>query len=81
MNACMMKQLLESIRLNEGEHLLVLQPFGWHIDGQHIPNAGQNTSSAKEPRKSACEWKSLRATTARTLPSSRKTKLSTGTIQ
>ena len=38
------KALLESIRLNEGEHLLVLQPFGWHIDGQHIPNAAEQFS-------------------------------------
>ena len=31
-----------SIRLNEGEHLLVLQPFGWHINGTHIPNAPEH---------------------------------------
>ena len=27
------------IRLFSGERLLVLQPFGWSIDGSHIPNA------------------------------------------
>jgi hypothetical protein len=31
--------LYRAIRLKQGERVLVLQPFGWHIDGSHIPNA------------------------------------------
>ena len=34
----------EAIRLFKDERLLVLQPFGWHIDGQHIPNAAEHFS-------------------------------------
>lgn len=34
-------KLCASIRLLAGERLLVLQPFGWHIDGHHIPNAAE----------------------------------------
>lgn len=36
--------LLQAIRLRPGERLLVLQPFGWHIDGRHIPNAYEHFS-------------------------------------
>jgi hypothetical protein len=36
--------LADSIRLMPGERLLVLQPFGWHIDGSHIPNAAEHFS-------------------------------------
>lgn len=38
------EQLQRAIRLREGERLLVLQPFGWHIDGTHIPNAAEQFS-------------------------------------
>lgn len=38
------KALLAAIRLREGERLLVLQPWGWHIDGRHIPNAYEHFS-------------------------------------
>jgi hypothetical protein len=34
--------LINAIRLQLGERLLVLQPFGWHIDGYHIPNAAEH---------------------------------------
>ena len=34
--------LVEAVRLNDGEHLLVLQPYGWHIDATHIPNAAEH---------------------------------------
>jgi hypothetical protein len=34
--------LLAAIRLRPDERLLVLQPFGWHIDGSHIPNAAEH---------------------------------------
>lgn len=34
--------LFASIRLRQNEHLLVLQPFGWHLDGRHIPNAAEH---------------------------------------
>lgn len=36
------RDLLAAVRLRPGERLLVLQPFGWHIDGQHIPNAAEH---------------------------------------
>lgn len=36
--------LLHGFRLAQGEHLLVLQPFGWHLDGHHIPNAAEHFS-------------------------------------
>jgi hypothetical protein len=36
--------LLKAIRLFDGEHLLVLQPFGWHLDAKHIPNAAEHFS-------------------------------------
>jgi len=39
-----------AIRLNLGESLLVLQPFGWHINGVHIPNAAEHFS-----REGVCE--------------------------
>jgi hypothetical protein len=42
--------LQKSIRLFAGERLLVLQPFGWHIDGTHIPNAAEHFS-----REGVCE--------------------------
>lgn len=38
------KRLVEAIRVRPGERLLVLQPFGWHIDGLHIPNAAEQFS-------------------------------------
>ena len=38
------KALLSALRLRRGERLLVLQPFGWHIDGEHIPNAAEHFS-------------------------------------
>ena len=34
--------LQKAIRLYPGEHLLVLQPFGWHLDGNHIPNMAEH---------------------------------------
>ena len=37
-------RLLAAIRLYDGEHLLVLQPWGWHLDGKHIPNAVEHFS-------------------------------------
>jgi hypothetical protein len=37
-------RLQDAIRLFEGERLLVLQPFGWHIDGHHIPNEAEHFS-------------------------------------
>ncbi len=42
--------LLKAIRLQPGERLLVLQPFGWHIDAKHIPNAPEQFS-----RRGVCE--------------------------
>ena len=36
--------LIRAIRLFDGERLLVLQAFGWHIDGHHIPNACEHFS-------------------------------------
>lgn len=44
------KALIAAIRLRDGERLLVLQPYGWHIDGAHIPNAAEQFS-----RESICE--------------------------
>lgn len=41
--------LIAAILLLPNEHLLVLQPFGWHIDGHHIPNASEHFS-----RESVC---------------------------
>jgi hypothetical protein len=38
------ESLVRAIRLFDGERLLVLQPFGWHIDGKHIPNAVEHFS-------------------------------------
>lgn len=38
------RQLVSAVRCREGEHLLVLQPFGWHLDGRHIPNAAEQFS-------------------------------------
>ena len=38
------KLLQQVIRLYRGERLLVLQPFGWHLDGHHIPNAVEHFS-------------------------------------
>jgi hypothetical protein len=34
--------LVKAIRLCDGERLLVRRPFGWHIDGHHIPNAAEH---------------------------------------
>ncbi len=42
--------LAKAIRLSRGERLLVLQPYGWHIDAHHIPNAAEHFS-----RKGVCE--------------------------
>jgi hypothetical protein len=42
--------LLSAVKLFDGERLLVLQPFGWHINGTHIPNAPEQFS-----RESICE--------------------------
>lgn len=42
--------LLSAIQLRTNEHLLVVQPFGWHLDGKHIPNAAEHFS-----RESVCE--------------------------
>lgn len=36
--------LLKAIMLGTGERMLVLRPFGWHIDGSHIPNAAEHFS-------------------------------------
>ncbi len=36
--------LMTAIHLWKGEHLLVLRPFGWHLDGHHIPNAAEHFS-------------------------------------
>ena len=38
------EELLGVVRLGANERLLVLQPFGWHIDGVHIPNAAEQFS-------------------------------------
>ena len=38
--------LAVAVRLKDGERLLVLQPFGWHIDGAHIPNAAEQFDRA-----------------------------------
>jgi hypothetical protein len=43
-------KLADAIRLRPGERLLVLQPFGWHIDGHHIPNAAEQFT-----KESVCE--------------------------
>jgi hypothetical protein len=43
-------ELRAAIRLEPWERLLVLRPFGWHIDGSHIPNAAEHFS-----RESVCE--------------------------
>lgn len=32
------RKLIDSILLYEDEYVLVLQPFGWHLNGDHIPN-------------------------------------------
>lgn len=37
-------QLSTAFRLEPGESILVLQPFGWHLDGKHIPNAPEQYS-------------------------------------
>lgn len=34
--------LLKSIAKKEGESLLVLRPFGWHLNGTHIPNMAEH---------------------------------------
>lgn len=44
------QKLQDSIHLFDGQHLLVLQPFGWHLDGHHIPNAPEQFS-----RESVCD--------------------------
>lgn len=44
------KTLMQCVRLFKDEHLLVLRPFGWHLDGSHIPNAAEHYS-----RESVCE--------------------------
>lgn len=44
------EKIVEAIRVYPGERVLVLQPFGWHIDGRHIPNAAEHFS-----RESVCE--------------------------
>lgn len=36
------RRLSTCIMLRAGERLLVLRPFGWHIDGSHIPNAADH---------------------------------------
>ena len=36
--------LFKAMRLRPDEHLLMLQPFGWHLDGTHIPNAVEQFS-------------------------------------
>jgi hypothetical protein len=41
--------LTDAIQCDLTERLLVLQPFGWHIDGKHIPNAAEHFS-----RESVC---------------------------
>lgn len=38
------ERLVEAIAVKPGERLLVLRPFGWHIDGNHIPNAAEHFS-------------------------------------
>ena len=38
------RKLAEAFWLRPGQHLLVLQPFGWHLDGHHIPNAAEHFS-------------------------------------
>jgi hypothetical protein len=43
------KGLLDAIQLFPGEHLLVLRPFGWHLDGSHMPNQAEHFS-----RESVC---------------------------
>lgn len=35
-------KLLASIRLFDGEMLLVLRPFGWHLNGRHLPNMAEH---------------------------------------
>lgn len=44
------KLLLDAVTLLPDERLLVLQPFGWHINGHHIPNAAEHFS-----REGVCE--------------------------
>lgn len=34
--------LQAAIRLNTGESLLVLRPFGWHLNGSHLPNQAEH---------------------------------------
>jgi hypothetical protein len=43
------EKLLEAIFLKPDEKLLTLRPFGWHVDGKHIPNAAEHF-----PRESIC---------------------------
>lgn len=33
-----------AVHLFDHEHLLVLQPWGWHLDGRHLPNAAEHFS-------------------------------------
>lgn len=40
----MSSRLQAAVNLFSGERLLVLQPWGWHIDGHHIPNAAEHFS-------------------------------------
>ena len=35
-----------AVSLTAGEYLLVLQPFGWHLDSEHIPNMPEQFSRA-----------------------------------
>jgi hypothetical protein len=37
-------QLLTAVRLTDGESLLCLQPFGWHLNGSHLPNMAEHYS-------------------------------------
>ena len=34
--------LQKGFRLRKGQHVLVLQPFGWHLDGLHLPNQAEH---------------------------------------
>jgi len=38
------EKLQDAIWLLDDEHLLILQPFGWHLDGHHIPNMAEQFS-------------------------------------
>lgn len=38
------KRLVSSIFLRVDASVLILQPFGWHLNGEHIPNCAEHLS-------------------------------------